>query len=102
MNLTLTIGSKAKIQMSPVRWLLLILGIGGLALMVIRLFTGLGVSSNLSDEWPWGLWIYLDLVFIAVAGCGFAINILTFIFKIHATSLFTSYSFSILNRFKSS
>ena len=83
MNLTLTIGSKAKIQMSPVRWLLLILGIGGLALMVIRLFTGLGVSSNLSDEWPWGLWIYLDLVFIAVAGCGFAINILTFIFKIH-------------------
>ncbi len=84
MYLDLRIGSKGRIQMNPLRWFLLVLGIIGIALIVFRLVNGLGVSSNLSDEWPWGLWIYMDLVVIALAGCGFALAILTFVFQVHA------------------
>ena len=40
--------------------------------MVARFALGLGGSTDLSDTYPWGLWIVFDLVWIAVAAGAFA------------------------------
>ncbi len=53
--------------------LLLLLGIGGVA-GIYRLMYGLGASTNLTDLWPWGLWISLDVLGgVAMAAGGFII-----------------------------
>ena len=40
----------------------------GLALIVLRFAKGLGAVTNLSQEFPWGLWVGFDVV----AGVAFA------------------------------
>ena len=43
--------------------------------MIWRLFFGLGATTNLSDEYPWGLWIGFDiLVGIALAAPGLTLG----------------------------
>jgi Ni/Fe-hydrogenase subunit HybB-like protein len=45
------------------------------SVMIWRLFFGLGPSTNLSDQYPWGLWIGFDiLVGIALAAPGLALG----------------------------
>ena len=51
--------------------LLLLMAFGGVS-FVARFARGLGGSTNLSDTYPWGLWILFDLVWIAVAAGAFA------------------------------
>jgi Ni/Fe-hydrogenase subunit HybB-like protein len=47
----------------------------GVAVMIYRLFFGLGPATNLSDDSPWGLWIGFDiLVGIALAAPGLALG----------------------------
>lgn len=47
----------------------------GVAVMVYRLFFGLGPATNLSDNYPWGLWIGFDiLVGIALAAPGLTLG----------------------------
>lgn len=58
-------------------FLLLLLGLAGtgLALIAFRFFSGLGAVTNLSDAYPWGFWIGIDiLVGIALAAGGFVIT----------------------------
>ena len=51
---------------------LLSLGMLSVAVICVRLLTGFGVVTNLSDETPWGLWIAFDvLAGVAVAGGGY-------------------------------
>ena len=46
----------------------------GIPVMLYRIFFGLGPSTNLSDDNPWGLWIGFDMLAgIAVASGGFCI-----------------------------
>ena len=53
-------------------WVLLGLGILGLGLIAARFALGLGATTNLSDAYPWGFWIGVDvLVGIALASGGF-------------------------------
>ncbi len=49
--------AKWKFKMTPFRALLLGIGIFSLAVILYRLVFGLGSSTNLNDQWPWGLWI---------------------------------------------
>ncbi|MDD4169304.1 MAG: Ni/Fe-hydrogenase cytochrome b subunit [Desulfotomaculaceae bacterium] len=52
-----------------------LLAMVGVAVLVViyRLIMGLGPVTNLSDDWPWGLWIGFDLLCgIALAGGGFS------------------------------
>ena len=45
------------------------------AVMIWRLFFGLGAATHLSDEYPWGLWIGFDiLVGIALAAPGLTLG----------------------------
>jgi Ni/Fe-hydrogenase subunit HybB-like protein len=47
----------------------------GVGVMIYRLIFGLGPSTNLSDTYPWGLWIGFDiLVGIALAAPGLALG----------------------------
>jgi Ni/Fe-hydrogenase subunit HybB-like protein len=53
------------------------------ALAVIRFTRGLGAVTNLSDQFPWGLWIGFDmLVGIGVAAGGFAIAAAVHVFHL--------------------
>lgn len=65
------------------RVLLLILATAGLAAIVYRFAFGLGAATNLSDRFPWGLWIGLDvLVGIALAAGGFTLALTVYILNL--------------------
>lgn len=57
--------------------------VSGLYSTYLRFTGGLGASTNLSDEFPWGLWIGFDiLVGVGLAAGGFTICAITHIFNI--------------------
>ncbi|MFC1500449.1 NrfD/PsrC family molybdoenzyme membrane anchor subunit [Candidatus Zixiibacteriota bacterium] len=54
----------------------------GVILLVIRFATGLGSITNLSQDYPWGLWIGFDVVTgVAFAGGAFVITFLVYILR---------------------
>lgn len=60
-----------------------IIVVAGLYSTYLRFTGGLGASTNLSDEFPWGLWIGFDiLVGVGLAAGGFTICAITHIFNI--------------------
>lgn len=59
----------------------IIVGIMG-AVGITRFLFGLGVTTNLSDNTPWGFWIGFDVMGgVALAGGGFVIAAFNYIFK---------------------
>lgn len=66
-----------------------ILGIGG-AVALTRFIFGLGVTTNLTDNTPWGFWIGFDVMGgVALAAGGFVIAAINYIFNVkefHAVS----------------
>jgi len=52
------------------------------AVAVARFVYGLGVTTNLSDATPWGLWVGFDLSAVAVAAGGFVLTATVYIFKL--------------------
>ena len=57
--------------MLVVLWLL---AVTGLALTVYRFIYGIGSVSNLSDGYPWGLWVAVDIMAgVALASGGFIV-----------------------------
>lgn len=73
---------KWNFSITPVRIMLMLIVLLSGAMIVYRLATGLGVSTNLNDEWPWGLWIIFDLTAVALAGAGYSMAVLTHILHI--------------------
>jgi len=62
----------------------ILLGLGalGIALIIWRFFAGLGASTALSDGYPLGLWIALDVVTGTALACGgYAVALLVYIFN---------------------
>ncbi len=70
------INKKACFRFTLTRWILLLVAVFGICIMIYRLLNGLGDTTNLSNEWPWGFWIYCDLILSALGACGFAVGIL--------------------------
>lgn len=61
----------------------ILLGLGAIGVIVAKLVWGLGAVTNLSDNWPWGLWVAFDVgVYIAAAAGGFVLAALVYIFRI--------------------
>jgi Ni/Fe-hydrogenase subunit HybB-like protein len=59
--------------------LAILAGIAG----IYRLFAGLGATTNLSDAYPWGLWISFDvLTGVALAAGGFTISAAIYVFNL--------------------
>jgi len=54
---------------------------GGYAL-ILRFTRGLAASTNLSDEFPWGLWVGFKLFSVALAGGGFTLAAVVHIFNL--------------------
>src|SRR6187200_1453542 len=67
--------------LTPFNWVLLLLMAFGAVSFVARFAMGLGGSTNLSDTYPWGLWILFDLVWIAVAAGAFALAGVIYVFQ---------------------
>jgi len=61
---------------------LAILTVIGVVFGVIRLVNGLGEATNLSDAYPWGLWIGFDFSLIAFAGVGFTMAFVVYILNL--------------------
>jgi Ni/Fe-hydrogenase subunit HybB-like protein len=59
---------------------LIALTILAVGLAIYRLVVGLGPSTNLSDHYPWGLWIAVDFFLIPVAGAAFTISLISYFF----------------------
>jgi Ni/Fe-hydrogenase subunit HybB-like protein len=70
-------------KLTPGRVVLyIILGLGLIA-AVARLFLGLGATTNLSDAYPWGLWISFDVLSgVALAAGGFTMSAAIYIFNL--------------------
>ena len=63
----------------PFRWLLIVAGVG-VAVTIWRFLFGLGAVTNLSNGYPWGVWIAFDVVVGTALGCGgYAVALLVFI-----------------------
>jgi formate dehydrogenase iron-sulfur subunit len=63
-------------RLHPTKRLLALAALGGLGVVLIayRFAFGLGAATNLTDGYPWGFWIAIDvLVGIALAGGGFVL-----------------------------
>jgi Ni/Fe-hydrogenase subunit HybB-like protein len=55
----------------------------GLISAAARLFLGLGATTNLSDAYPWGLWVSFDILAgVALAGGGFTMAATIYIFNL--------------------
>ena len=61
----------------------ILLALGAFGVLIGKLVFGLGAVTNLSDNWPWGLWVAFDVgVYIATAAGGFTLAAVVYIFKI--------------------
>lgn len=64
-----------KSNLTPFNYVAAIILVIGLPVMAYRIIYGLGVSTNLSDTNPWGLWIGFDMMTgVALAAGGFVMG----------------------------
>lgn len=67
--------------LTPGVWVLIVLALGGIAVLAVRLIYGLGAVTNLDSNYPWGLWIGVDVASgVALAAGGFTTAFLAHIF----------------------
>ena len=61
----------------------IILLVSGAASTILRFSQGLGASTNLSDEFPWGIWIGFDVLCgVGLAAGGFTLAALVYVFNL--------------------
>ena len=65
------------------QWVFLLLMLGGIYATYVRVVYGLGGATNLSDPFPWGLWIGFDILCgVGLAAGGFSLAATVHIFNI--------------------
>lgn len=65
-------GNSAVPFLTPGVWVLIALAATGLLMLAIRFIFGLGAVTNLDNQYPWGLWIGVDVATgVALAAGGF-------------------------------
>ncbi|MCJ7801300.1 MAG: Ni/Fe-hydrogenase cytochrome b subunit [Candidatus Marinimicrobia bacterium] len=70
-----------KIITKPFIILAILAGIAGV-LLIKRFIFGLGAVTNLSDGYPWGIWIVYDVLIGTAIGCGgYVMAILVYVFN---------------------
>ncbi len=74
--------------------------LGGLVLVVIRFWKGIGAVTNLNQSYPWGLWIGFD-VMTGVAFAGGAYIITFTVYVLHAEKYHSIVRATVLNGFLS-
>jgi Ni/Fe-hydrogenase subunit HybB-like protein len=70
--------------LTPGVWVLIALALGGITVLAVRLIYGIGAVTNLDSNYPWGLWIAVDVACgVALAAGGFTTAFLAHIFHKH-------------------
>ncbi len=70
-------------KLTPGRTIIYVVLMLGIISAIIRMFFGLGATTNLNDAYPWGLWISFDvLAGVALAGGGFTMSAAIYIFNL--------------------
>jgi Ni/Fe-hydrogenase subunit HybB-like protein len=54
----------------------------GIVAVILRFLLGLGSTTGLNDTTPWGLWIAFKLCFVAIAGGGFTLAAMVYLFHL--------------------
>lgn len=77
-------GNAAVPFLTPGVWVLIALALGGITVLAVRLIYGLTAVTNLDTNYPWGLWIAVDVACgVALAAGGFTTAFLAHIFNKH-------------------
>jgi Ni/Fe-hydrogenase subunit HybB-like protein len=64
-------------------WLFFLILAAGAAVTVVRYWKGLGAVTNLSDRFPWGLWVGFDVLCgVGLAAGGFTITTAVYVFNL--------------------
>ncbi len=64
-------------------WLLFVILAAGAVVTVLRYWKGLGAVTNLSDRFPWGLWVGFDVLCgVGLAAGGFTITTAVYVFNL--------------------
>ena len=67
----------------PWTFIFLLIMAAGAVVTVLRYWKGLGAMTNLSDRFPWGLWIGFDVLCgVALAAGGFTITTAVYVFNL--------------------
>ena len=70
-----------KRYLTPWTVVLILLMLHGILWAMIRFFKGIGSITNLDNQWPWGIWISIDVATgVALAAGGFTTSALVYIF----------------------
>lgn len=65
------------------QWVFALLMVAGLYATYVRIFFGLGGSTNLTDQFPWGIWVGFDILCgVGLAAGGFTLAAIVHIFNI--------------------
>ena len=68
--------------LTPGVMVMLVLMAVGFAFIAARLFFGLGKVTNLNNQYPWGLWIAVDVASgVALAAGGFTTGLIAYVFN---------------------
>jgi Ni/Fe-hydrogenase subunit HybB-like protein len=79
----MTLREIPKIRFTFWKAVFLVIMVAGIYCTYIRFFHGLGASTNLSDQFPWGLWIGFDVMCgVMLAAGGFTLTAAVEIFNI--------------------
>ncbi|MCL1790871.1 MAG: polysulfide reductase NrfD [Peptococcaceae bacterium] len=69
-------------RFTPVRLVMLAISVAAILVILVRLTVGLSMT-NMNDQWPWGLWIYFDVLLgVALAGGGYSTAFIVSILKV--------------------
>ncbi len=71
-----------KFKLTFWKTILIVILIPGVYSLIYRLTHGLGQSTNLTDDFPWGLWVGFKLFSVALAGGGFTLAAVVYIFNL--------------------
>lgn len=72
-------GTRGRICTVPF-FVLLLLSLAGLFFIAVRFTKGIGAVSNLSDGYPWGIWVAYDVAIGTAVACGgYAVAVLSYI-----------------------
>jgi Ni/Fe-hydrogenase subunit HybB-like protein len=72
---------KPKRPIPLIAYPLLLLTLLGVGLAIYRMVVGLGPTTNMNDEYPWGIWITVDIFIIPAAGAAFTTAFMTYFLR---------------------
>jgi len=71
--------ARRSVAISPTLAALILLTLAGFVASVWRLIVGMGPTTALTDDYPWGIWIGFDFGLIAFAGAGFTMTTIVYV-----------------------